>query len=150
MKPKTKPKTVSKLKKELWTVFSRYIRLRDSLEWANDHPEHNGEPMAACVSCRKTIKAFGVGGLQAGHFIPGRNNSILFDERGVHAQCYRCNIPLKGNWVPYRRFMVERYGEEVIEELEELDKTNHQFKPHEVEELIAVYKGKVSKLESLI
>ena len=45
--------------------------------------------------------------LQAGHFIPGRTDAILFDVRQVHAQCYRCNTKLQGMWHKYFLFMLD-------------------------------------------
>ena len=139
--------SVPKAKENLWKVFSRYIRLRDAVAWQSEHPEYNGEPGAACVTCRRffVIKA-----LQAGHFIPGRHQSILFDERNVAAQCLRCNVHLKGNWVSYRRYMLERYGEEVIAELEYLDTQSRKFTVPELEAMQEHYSAEVKRLEALV
>ena len=107
--PKPKKPTIAKLKKDVWKVFSLYIRQRNA--------DSNG--YTNCITCgvRKHFKE-----LQAGHFIPGRRNAILFDERGCHAQCYACNCGwLKGNPRMYDKFMRETYGEEVIKDLERLN-----------------------------
>jgi len=136
---KKKP-TVSQLKKKLWTLFSEYIRLRDSLAMGSfTH--------ATCCTCGKVYPSFGKGCLQAGHYIPGRHNSYLFEEQGCHAQCYNCNINMKGNPIPYRRFMIETYGEERTKEIEELYYQKKQFKPYELEEMIEVCKAKLSDLK---
>lgn len=113
---------VSKLKKKVWAVFSKYIRNKYAV---------NGKVM--CVTCGewKEVKE-----MQAGHFIPGRHNSVLFDERNVHPQCYACNICKKGNMVEYFRFMQITYGDEVIEELRRKDKIElKQFTSYELEEM---------------
>lgn len=65
-------------KKKAWDAFSRYIRTRDCLKSTGDRNR------GACVTCGRV---FDFKKLQAGHFIPGRVNSILFDEQCVHAQC---------------------------------------------------------------
>lgn len=44
--------------------------------------------------------------LQAGHFIPGRTDAILFDAVQVNAQCYRCNKLHQGVWHKYYLFML--------------------------------------------
>ncbi len=67
-----------------------------------------------CVTCGK---AFPFKELQAGHFIPGRYNGILFEEDGVHAQCRGCNILGRGRLSEYQRYMLESYGQEVIDDL---------------------------------
>lgn len=41
----------------------------------------------------------------------------MFSERGVHAQCYACNVSLHGNKLKYWMFMESHYGREVIDEL---------------------------------
>lgn len=86
--------------------------------------------------------------MQAGHFIPGRHNSILFDERNVHAQCYGCNVMKQGNSIKYFRFMQQQYGDAVIEELERLDRENKQFTIPELETLYEAIKEKLKKLPS--
>jgi hypothetical protein len=82
----------------LWPVFSRYIRTRDCIRTT-------GSPLhGKCVTCGKK---YPIGKLQAGHFIPGRTDAILFDETQVHAQCYRCNVKLQGMWHKYYAFMLD-------------------------------------------
>ena len=134
MKRKKKSKGVAYYKKKLWKVFSRYIRKRDAIKTTGDILN------LRCCTCGKEYPAFGVGCAQAGHFITGRGNAILFDERGVHGQCYNCNIRLKGNWPAYIEFMKREYGQEVIDELLALNKTIRQFSVIELQELIEKYK----------
>ena len=136
-KPK-KQKTVAHLKnKVLWPLFSKYIRLK----YAKDG-------MCQCVTCKKWLPAFGKGCVQAGHFIPGRHNSVLYDERQVYPQCYHCNVHLKGNTVEYYTFMLNVHGKEVIDELRDLDKQTKQYKRYEIEEMIDWYRMRVDALET--
>lgn len=111
--PKIQTITYSKAKKLAWTAFSIYIRKRDA---KRDELLLDGD-QAFCISCGKPYPAFGKGCLQAGHFIPGRNMKVLFDERQVHAQCYNCNVNLKGNWPAYYLKMVALHGEEAVEHM---------------------------------
>ena len=89
-------------------AFSWYIRLRDAVLTTGT------TEAAVCCTCGK---AFPVKDLQAGHFISGRTNGILFDERGVHAQCCGCNLYGRGRVVEYRDYMLKRYGQDVIDDL---------------------------------
>jgi hypothetical protein len=57
-----------------------------------------------------------MGKLQAGHFLSGRKDALLFDEDGVNAQCYRCNVMLAGMWPEYYRVMQEQHGQDWIED----------------------------------
>lgn len=73
--------------------------------------------------------------MDAGHFIQGRHNSVLFDERNVHAQCQRCNRFLHGNLVPYYEYMLSRYGAKIIEELKTNDSILKKFTREELMEM---------------
>lgn len=102
MKKRTKSRSLTQKKKELWKYFSAYIRNRDGF---------------TCFSCGKYATG---GGLHAGHFVPNSIGgiSLRFDPENVHAQCYHCNINLSGNWPNYREKMIQKYGEPFVVELE--------------------------------
>ena len=112
-KVKTIVKPLKKLKKDLWTVFSQYVRLRDK---------------GVCFSCQKKIPDYynrngdlkeGWKAGQGGHFITGAicHPELYFHEQNVHCQCYHCNINLSGNWFNYERRMIEAYGSQAVIEL---------------------------------
>jgi hypothetical protein len=85
--------------------------------------------------------------LQAGHFLPGRSDTVLFDEEGCHCQCKRCNVFLAGAWPAYYRFMQGHVGQEAIEKM--IDKWVVGEKSYSIEQLQKLekyYQGKVSVL----
>lgn len=120
----TKRKTVTykRAKDRAWEAFSEYIRHRD---------EEDG-----CFTCgiKKPWKQ-----MQAGHWIPGRHNSILFDKDGCHAQCYHCNVGLKGNPVKYYDRMLLDYGKKFCEMLKYLDTQVKEYKVYELLEIEEKY-----------
>lgn len=128
--------TISRLKKKVWKVFSQYIRKRNA--------DKNG--YTYCVTCKR--KKFWKE-LQAGHFIPGRHNIILFDERLVHPQCYHCNCFLFGNPREYDKFMRKKYGDEKVAEFDKLGKYRGNIKQFTVEELNKLYDNYSKKLKQL-
>ncbi len=90
-----KKPTKTQLNKKLWKLFSKYIRERDNY---------------TCFTCGiKTYPA------QAGHYRTGAtcNKYLYYDEKNVHAQCYRCNINLSGNWREYQTRMHDKYGKDI-------------------------------------
>lgn len=133
-----KKKTVSSVKKKVWKVFSEYIRKRDCLETTGLIDA------GRCITCGQ-VKPMAL--LQAGHLIVGRHNANLFSERGTHAQCYNCNINLKGNTLEYRRKIIELYGEGADEELEAENKRDKKFTVENLEELMGSLKEKIGILE---
>jgi len=137
---KKKTKGVKYWKKKANAEFSRFIRLRDAL--LTTGTQHS----VICCTCAKGYPAFGKGCAQAGHFIPGRKNAILYDEECCHAQCYNCNVNLKGNWPEYMRFMMANYGRETVDRLLALNKTIVQYKPVDLEEIRDEYKQKCKDL----
>lgn len=110
----TRKPSLSSAKKKAWSAFSIYIRTRDCVEYTQHHPELNNGLEAPCVSCGRV---YPLKSLQAGHFVSGRSNSVLFDERGVNSQCYGCNVMQQGNITAYWVWMESKYGREIINEL---------------------------------
>lgn len=135
---KKKP-TISILKKKAWALCSEYIRRKAADPYTYE---------ARCVTCG--MLAYWKD-LQAGHYIPGRGNSILFDERGIYVQCRACNIWKYGNPIEYAKFMEETHGIEkamlIRDELHRLSKKPKQFTIQELEQIIDSYRRKIKLLE---
>jgi hypothetical protein len=131
----------AKAKSDAWAAFSRYIRTRDCIRFRNSTEE------GMCVTC-KFVYPFGR--LQAGHFITGRGNSVLFDERLVYSQCGGCNLnPPRGkggNHVEYFRFMLDEVGLEKIDEFRALKKDTKIYKIPDFLELEQQFKEKTEAL----
>lgn len=98
-------KTISKLKKEAWRLFSLKVRLKNADDFGFN----------VCVTCRNR---YHFKKLQAGHFIPGRHPAVLFNEDLVHPQCWYCNLQMGGNPREYDKFMREKYGSEKVDEFD--------------------------------
>ena len=71
----------------------------------------------------------------------------MFSEKGTHAQCYNCNINLRGNTLEYRRKIIEMYGSGYDEVLESEDRQIVKYTHQDYEELIENLKEKVKELE---
>lgn len=104
MKSAHKRKSLGSYKKKLWKLFSEYVRMKAA----------NPDGFVICVTCGRSLHWKEA---HASHFLPGRNNGILFDVRNCHPSCMRCNIFLAGNLSEYYPFMLKTYGGVVIEEL---------------------------------
>ncbi len=123
------------LKKKLWEVFSIYIRRRDA--------DKNG--MVSCVTCgaKKHWKD-----LDAGHYNPKTDGlSMYFEEKNVHPQCTYCNRFRHGNCQPYALYLIQRYGPDILKELNW--KKNQLTKITEIDyvRLIELYKYKIKELD---
>ena len=130
-------KKLTPSKNKAWKAFSKYIRLRDCLKYTGD--SENG----VCVTCKRS---YPFSKLQAGHFIAGRNNAILFDEEAVHSQCYGCNVGRSGAHVDYFIFMEREYGRDKIEELRAKRHLTVKFTVEDYEATERYYKQKYIKL----
>jgi len=115
-----------------------YIRMRDCLETTGTLDA------GLCCTCggKHPFKK-----LQAGHFIPGRMDSILFEPTCVHAQCYRCNIRRQGEWVKYYRFMQKKYGDAHISYLMELSEQKRKIDLGWVASTAVYYLAKFDELK---
>lgn len=139
-RPRTDDKgrlTLSALKKDTWEIFSRYIRTRGCLNSTGTLWQ------GKCITCGRTYE---FKKLQAGHFIDGRTNSILFDEDGCHPQCHGCNMFKSGAKLEYREWMLKNMGIETIERLMALSHTTRVFTR---DELLTLQSSFLFSLESL-
>ena len=132
----------AKAKKRAWDAFSRYIRTRDCIRFGNSLTE------GMCVTCKRP---YPFKKLQAGHFIQGRSNSVLLDERLVYTQCIGCNgnppYGKGGNYVEYFIFMEKEWGREKIDEFRRLKHQTVIYKKHNWEEFEEEFKRKTKELE---
>jgi len=126
-------KSLKTLKKESARLFQLYVRLRDS--------DSNG--FGNCCSCGKNVHYKEADG---GHFISRGYLCTLFNERNVHLQCKRCNL-MGGNASGYALFMLDRYGQEVIEELNIEKNKPTKYSKAFYEMFIEEFKQKIKELE---
>lgn len=131
-----KKETISYWKKKVWTVFSLYIRLKDADE----------NSYSVCCTCSKR---FYYKKIQAGHFIPGRHNIVLFNEELVHPQCFSCNFYLRGNPREYDKFMRKKYGDAKVEKFDNLSKGKAKIKQFTIPELQVLYEKYKDLLKNL-
>ena len=141
-KPKKAPKSDrAKAKERAWKSFSEYIRTRDCIRFTGDKTE------GMCITCKR---GFTYKQLQAGHFVGGRGNAVLFDERLVYSQCGHCNqkppMGLGGNYAMYALFMIDEWGRETTEEFLRLKGTTKVYKAYDFEEIEVKYKTKLREL----
>lgn len=114
------------LKKSLWMIFSKYIRQRD-----------NG----ICISCGKQEHWRK---MDAGHYIPKTAGlSIYFDERNVNCQCTYCNRWMHGNLSAYAVALRRKYGQNILEDLDELRRSSVNYTYTDYRRLIDEYQEKI-------
>lgn len=121
------------VKERVQKLANRHARLRDTHE----------DGGANCISC---LEWKDYSELDGGHFIPTTSEAIRFDERNINAQCIKCNRFMGGNSRHYLRAMVRKYGQDVVDELESLEKTSRKWTLEELLGLEIYYKKKIAAL----
>jgi hypothetical protein len=137
-------KSTNTIKDKCEIIFSQIIKLRDC-------KETTGSPhFGRCCTCDGL---FAEALLEAGHFIPGRHPSVQFDMKGCHAQCKLCNrAPVESSHAKevseaYNKFMLQKYGQGVIDELQELDKRVVQIKEFQYKAMYEQFKTILKDLQ---
>jgi hypothetical protein len=75
--------------------------------------------------------------MDAGHYVPKTSGlSLYFDERNVNAQCVGCNRYRHGNLSQYALGLVDKYGKNILNELEE---TRLQMRKYSSKEYMVLY-----------
>ena len=120
-KPKKKGKSISKLKKDLDAVFSKFIRERDQ---------------GQCYTCPKKGE---IKEMQNGHFVPRQYLATRYDEVNCHCQCYACNMLYNGQPSRYAERLEIDYGIGTVARLEKLRHRIDKLTPLFYEEEIKRY-----------
>ena len=124
----TKKLTRSQIIKKLDTVFSQYIRLKDSKDG-----------IGTCVTCGKQDH---IKNLQAGHFQSRKHYSTRWDERNVKIQCSACNVFRYGEQYLFSLKLGNKLSEELLAKSREVVK----FADVDLLDMIIHYSNEVKKL----
>lgn len=119
-KKRHKSKSMAKLKKELDSVFSLYIRSK--------YPKR-------CYTCGK------VGVLQCGHFISRSYLATRWDERNCRPQCVGCNIYGNGKPFDFEENLLKDLGAWDVQNLKQQRHQVLKLTPEWYEQSIATYKA---------
>lgn len=133
---KTKTPNRSKLVKKADSIFSTYIRLRDS----------NTKWIVTCPLCGAKIhwkKA------QNMHFITRACRLYRYDENNCHAGCMRCNVILNWNYIAYTRWMQNEYWIDVVDKMISESKKIHKLPTAEIQAIIDYYTDEIIKYSKL-
>jgi predicted RNA-binding Zn-ribbon protein involved in translation (DUF1610 family) len=90
-----------------------------------------------CISCGKSIE---VDTCDAGHYAPAGScgRDLIMDQNNVHAECYRCNAFDQGHLIGYRKGLIARYGQDLVDDLE-----RRYFEYKNSKEVLKDFKGSV-------
>lgn len=131
-----KNKSYPQLKKQLWELFSEYIRIRDSKDG-----------MFTCISCG-TLQSVENGNLQCGHYYKSETYPALrYSESNNNGQCKSCNIFKEGNRQGYEQGMLKKYGQATIDMLKISCHNKIRLGRFELELLIKEYAEKLRKIK---
>lgn len=119
-KSKKVTKTQAKLKKELDTVFSKYIRQK--------YP-------ARCYTCGKVDTP-----LQCGHFVSRQYLATRWDENNCRPQCVGCNIYGNGKPLDFEENLKRELGDQFVEQMKASRHQSLKLDRAWYEEQIAKYK----------
>ena len=128
-----KKKTLTKYKKELDALFSKYVRAKYAV---------NG--IVKCYTCphQGEIKK-----MQNGHFVPRQYLATRWDERNCRPQCYACNMLYGGQGSTFAENLINEYGQDIVSELNKARWKTVKISTMEYEERIEEMKKKLSLQE---
>lgn len=123
------------LKAKLDRVFSEYIRLRDA---------NLGNGYGECISCGKVI-SWKDG--DCGHFINRSHMALRFSEQNTALQCRKCNRFDEGNFEGFRKGLIKKYGEGIIDKLYEAKNQINRISQTEYSIAIRHYQKEIEQLK---
>ena len=87
--------------------------------------------------------------MDAGHFKGrgiGGGSGAYFDERNIHLQCKQCNGFKQGAYPEYEQFLIDKYGPEIIDELNRKHVSRLDMRPIAMKATEAFYKEEYAEL----
>jgi len=131
--PKVKDKSMSTLIKELDTVFSLYVKLRDC-------------DSSGIVTCFVTGERIWYLDCDAAHFIPRAQMGTRWDEMNVHATSVDTNRFDDNHFTDYWNALNKAYTWGQIKALQQRGRSLLKATRPELQDLIDLYKTKVAEL----
>lgn len=128
-----KQKTRQHLVKELDSVFSLFIRLRDC----------DDKGIVVCPLCWAKITRKQA---QNMHFITRACFLYRYDEENCHSGCMRCNVFLNGNYIVYTRRMQHKYWVAKVDEMINNRFMIFKIPTQQLVEMIDYYSNKVREI----
>ncbi len=137
-KREEKKTSIPRLEKELDSVFSKYIRLRDALKttWTTTHLK--------CFTCDDLIEVPKAHNM---HFISRWVKQFRFSEANCRWWCYKCNIHLKWNYIEYFTRLEKDIWRDKIDEMISKKHEIYKYDNLIMLAMIAEYKGKIQKID---
>lgn len=118
-----KKKSIAALVNDAAAIIQRVVRIKAA--------DDNG--YCSCVTCGKTSPWQE---MQGGHFISRTYTAHKLDEENIHPQCPGCNGPLRGNMVNYTLYMVDTYGRDFVDSLENTKRVTKKYSRPQIVEII--------------
>ena len=112
-------------------AFNAYIRFRDRDD--------------ACISCGNyTLADQPGGGWDCGHFrstgsAPNLRVGGIRACLNAHKQCVKCNRYLSGNVAEYRKGLIRKIGEDLVQQVE-ADNTERKYSSEDLQRITAIYR----------
>ena len=132
---KTKPAlSIAKEVEKAAVLLQKLVRLKAA--------DDNG--YCSCVTCGAVKKWNDE--MQGGHFFERGRSATKLLVGNVHPQCSGCNafkMKTTGGVLDYRRYMVDMYGEDGVDELEALSRKVKKYTRAEVEDIAADFKAQI-------
>ena len=120
--------------KNLDTIFSQYIRLKNADDLGN----------VSCFTCGK-VSHYKVG-MQCGHFQSRKHYATRWLEMNVAVQCVGCNMFKAGEQFLFGKYLDKKYGDGTAEELYIKSKQTVKYSNNELLNMIQHYKDLVNSL----
>ena len=126
-------KSFAKLKKELDTIFSQYIR------WY--YADDTG--MVQCFTCGvvKPVKQ-----MQNGHFRSRKHLNTRWDTRNCRPQCVKCNMYDQGRQYDFGIKLQQELGKDIVDEVIKLSHQSTKLTKNDLIEMIKFYKNEMKDL----
>ncbi len=132
-----KQRSIASLVNQAAELMQRLVRIKAA--------DDNG--LCRCVTCGKVDHWKDMDG---GHFIKRTYTAHKLLEENIHPQCRRCNRFMDGEGAAYTLYMIDMYGREFVDRLEQTKREPVKYRRVEIVEIIAELKQRVKAAEDAL
>ena len=132
-----KQRSIASLVNQAAELMQRLVRIKAA--------DDNG--LCRCVTCGKVDHWKDMDG---GHFIKRTYTAHKLLEENIHPQCRRCNRFMDGEGAAYSLYMIDMYGREFVDRLEQTKREPVKYRRVEIVEIIAELKQRVKAAEDAL
>jgi hypothetical protein len=115
-------------------IYSKLVRMKNA----------NWKGYVKCITCGKEL--MWNEGMDAGHYVSRTFHNTRYYDKNVHPQCASCNRFHEGKKDDYALWLLKKYGDGILEELNKLKNSQKKYTEQELKEMRKQFREQINQI----